>query len=247
MAKRNYGLAKVEFGDIESDGGVATSFTEVGDTVSDSMALTSTDPQTTDFNTEQSDSPIETIVSTPAQISLAFSTYDVSAEVLEKLFGGSETTGLVKTFGTITPGSSYTNGTYTNVALTGGAGTGAKATIVVAGTVVTSVTLTEAGSGYVAGNSLSAAAVNIGGTGSGFAVVVSAITSKWELGDTLPEIEQSVRLTDKKGNVITIPRGKVIAKLNLGLSKTKLGQLDVTVNVLQPLKSGTKRMTVAYA
>lgn len=77
--------------------------------------------------------------------------------------------------GTITGGSSYTNGTYTNVALTGGTGSGAKATIVVAGNTVTSVIITYGGSGYAIGNSLTTANTNIGGAGSGFSVPVTGL------------------------------------------------------------------------
>jgi hypothetical protein len=88
-------------------------------------------------------------------------------------------TGIV-TLGIVVGGASYTNGTYTNVPLTGGTGTGAQATVVVAGTVVSTVTLTAAGIGYTTGNTLSALAANIGGTGSGFTIPVAnaAVGSK---------------------------------------------------------------------
>lgn len=76
--------------------------------------------------------------------------------------------------GAVTPGSGYTNGTYTNVALTGGTGTGSRGTVTVAGGVVSSVYLTNTGTKYVVGDVLSAAAANIGGTGSGFSVPVTA-------------------------------------------------------------------------
>ena len=84
-------------------------------------------------------------------------------------------TGLILTLNTLVGGTTYTNGTYTNVTLTGGSGSGAKATIVVAGTVVTTVTLTTAGNGYTVGNTLSATAASIGGTGSGFSINVATI------------------------------------------------------------------------
>jgi len=84
-------------------------------------------------------------------------------------------TGLVLTLGTLVGGTLYTNGTYTNVTLTGGSGSGAKATIVVAGATVTTVTLTTPGNGYVVGNTLSATAATIGGTGSGFSIKVATI------------------------------------------------------------------------
>ena len=45
-------------------------------------------------------------------------------------------------------GAGYTDGTYTNVDITGGGGSGGKASYVVSGGVVTSVTLTNPGSGY---------------------------------------------------------------------------------------------------
>ena len=78
-----------------------------------------------------------------------------------------------------TAGSAYTNGTYTNVALTGGSGTGAYATIVVAGGVVTTVTITARGVNYVAGNILSATLP----VGSGFTLLVRTImnfVSLWQ-------------------------------------------------------------------
>ena len=84
-------------------------------------------------------------------------------------------TSAIKTLGAITGGSLYTNGTYTGVELTGGNGGGALATIVVSGAAVTSVTITYGGVGYWVGDVLSAAAADIGGTGSGFSVPVSAI------------------------------------------------------------------------
>jgi hypothetical protein len=85
--------------------------------------------------------------------------------------------GALGTLGAITAGSSYTNGTYTNVALTNvtGSGTTATANIVVSGNVVTSVTINNRGCKYVVGNSLSALAADIGGTGSGFAIAVSTV------------------------------------------------------------------------
>jgi len=55
---------------------------------------------------------------------------------------------------TFTAGTGYTNGTYTNVALTSGSGVAAFATVVVAGGVVTSVTITQPGQGYVVGDVL---------------------------------------------------------------------------------------------
>lgn len=101
-----------------------------------------------------------------------------SIATLGSITGGSSyTTGTaIFTLGAITGGSAYTPGSYTNVALTGGAGSGATANIIVntAGAVA-SVTLAGVGTGYVGGDTLSAAAANIGGTGSGFSIPVSTV------------------------------------------------------------------------
>ncbi len=77
----------------------------------------------------------------------------------------------------ITAGSGYTNGTYYDVVLTGGTGQGAKATIVVSGGVVSSVTLTNNGVQYAVNDALSVSPSNVGGTGAGFSVPVSALSN----------------------------------------------------------------------
>jgi len=82
--------------------------------------------------------------------------------------------GMLGTLGTITGGSAYTNGAYGGVSLTGGSGSQATANITVSGGIVTQVTVLNPGIQYVVGDVLSAAAANIGGTGSGFSVAVAS-------------------------------------------------------------------------
>lgn len=97
----------------------------------------------------------------------------------------------VATLGAITAGSGYTNGTYFNVPLTGGSGTGALATVTVAGGVVTAVTVTKGGAFYTVGNTLSAAASTVGGSGTGFSVPVATVGNangtSW-LGDNFDSV-----------------------------------------------------------
>lgn len=83
----------------------------------------------------------------------------------------------IGTLGAITAGTLYVDGTYTNVPLTGGDGSLATADIVVSGGGVTDVTLKYAGKDYTATDSLSASNANLGGAGSGFAVVVSTVVN----------------------------------------------------------------------
>jgi hypothetical protein len=89
--------------------------------------------------------------------------------------------GGIATLNTLVGGSGYTNGTYPRVLLTGGTGSSAYADIVVSGGAVTSVTICAApnypenlfGAGFTVGDSLSAPAASIGGTGSGFTINVA--------------------------------------------------------------------------
>lgn len=87
---------------------------------------------------------------------------------------GGTGTGMVGLLGTITGGTGGTAGTYGGVSLTGGNGSLATANITVAGGAVTAVTILNPGSGYVVGDTLSAASGNIGGV-SGFSVPVSSV------------------------------------------------------------------------
>lgn len=254
MAKKIYGLASIEMGNIEADGGPSLSLSVIGETVAGTATMSQEDNSTTNFNIEESDSPIESFVSEVGAITFAWSSYKIDSATLVKFFGGTATpygaAGRILTVGSITAGSGYANSTYNDVALTGGSGTGATANITVAGGVVTAVVLVNRGSGYTVGNTLSAAGASIGG-GTGFSVPVATIgtlvVEKWEAPDAFPDIEVTLKLTDKKGNVLTLPRVKVASKMNIAFSKEALGQLDFIATVLQPTKVGIKRITLELA
>jgi hypothetical protein len=107
----------------------------------------------------------------------AMSYFNAPAESITLTSPATVNTGVAGVLSPITGGTLYTNGTYTNVPLTGGTGTGATANITVSGAAVTAVTIVFGGQGYVIGDVISAAAANIGGTGSGFSVPVLTINS----------------------------------------------------------------------
>jgi hypothetical protein len=110
--------------------------------------------------------------------------------------------------GAITAGSAYTNGTYNGVALTGGAGSGATANIVVSGNAVTAVTLVNAGTGYAVGNTLSATAASIGGSGSGFSIPVASATYYIQL--TMNDgLGNEIRVGNPKSFTITSASGSI--------------------------------------
>ena len=116
-----------------------------------------------------------------------FGWFDVSNQSAPRWHSGNlYATGAIITLGAISGGTLYTAGTYKNVALTGGTGAGAKADITVAGGAVTIVAMDISGSGYTAGDSLSASSADIGGTGSGFSVLVGTVQLTGAITMTTP-------------------------------------------------------------
>lgn len=84
--------------------------------------------------------------------------------------------GVIGAMGGVVGGSGYVNGAYTGVALSGSStGRGAVANVVVSGGAVTSVTLTNQGKQFAIGDTLTASAASLGGSGSGFSVAVANI------------------------------------------------------------------------
>lgn len=92
----------------------------------------------------------------------------------------------VATLGTVVAGSSYTNGTYENVPLAGGTGSGVLATVVVASTVVSTITVTKKGEGYTVGDALTVPAAYAGGTGTGGGAPVATISDTAAAYGSLP-------------------------------------------------------------
>ncbi len=253
MGKYKLGLVSMKLGEIAGDGDMGTSLVQIGDTVTGTAQMETTEATLQDFTIEESSSPIMSIKTDADKITVNWSSYDNSADTLVRLFGGTKVVGVaggLKTLGTITPGSGYVSGSYWDVPLTGGAGSGAKANIVVAGGVVTSVQISKAGSGYASGTPLSAVNSNLGGSGSGFQVAVTEVGpvgDKWLAPDAVPEIEQSLRVEWKQGGFLEIPRAKITCKLSMQFRKDALSQIDIVATVLQPTKAGIARMVLVNA
>lgn len=111
------------------------------------------------------------------------SSYEIHIIIQNLLgFGSTIETGEISTGGTL-----YTDGTYQDVEITGGAGSGASADITVTAGAVAVVTLKDGGQDFAIGNILTAAATNIGGTGSGFTWTVDTITSTIDSEIIMPE------------------------------------------------------------
>jgi hypothetical protein len=156
------------------------------------------------------------VVTSNAVSSVTITTKGSNYAVANSLSASSASIGSgINTLGTVTGGAAYTNGTYTTVSLTGGSGTGAKATIVVAGGVVTTVTITDRGRGYIASNIMSANSTDIGGTGSGFVVPVSTIYASSGFAVPVATVVSS--------SGFTIPVSTVYASSGLAFTVASLG------------------------
>ena len=148
-------------------------------------------------------------------------------------------TGLILTLNTLVGGTTYVNGTYTNVTLTGGSGSGAKATIVVAGTVVTTVTLTMPGNGYVVGNTLSATAASIGGTGSGFSINVATINDGFTESDlNLWQFDSTFDAQGSGNQLLLAHPGRNLAQIDQTVVTPVLAG-NINGTVLSPLTDTT--------
>jgi hypothetical protein len=99
-----------------------------------------------------------------------------AVEVYDMAYGNRAASGEVATCGTITHAGDHDDGTYTSVALSGGSGSGAQATVIVSGDNVTSVSITDGGTGlYQIGDVLTIDNATIGGD-IGEVVTVDTIT-----------------------------------------------------------------------
>ncbi len=133
---------------------------------------------------------------------------------------GNTVTGL----GAITGGSGYTNGTYTNVTMTTIPNVVASeypvANITVSGGAVTAVTLVSGGAGVGQATSLSANAAQIGGTGSGFSVLITSFNPG---GNYSTAIGDSAAANQRRGNAniaigshVSLPDTVAGKQLNIG-------------------------------
>ena len=120
-----------------------------------------------------------------------------AVEVYDMAYGNRAASGEVATCGTITHAGDHDDGTYTSVALSGGSGSGAQATVIVSGDNVTSVSITNGGTGlYQIGDVLTIDNATIGGD-IGEVVTVDNITHG---GDHDNGTYTSVALSDGSGS-----------------------------------------------
>jgi hypothetical protein len=149
--------------------------------------------------------------------------------------------GAVTSLQIISGGTGYTNATYTGVPLsyvTAGDGYAAVADITVSGGAVTTVTIISGGCAYLPSEYLTAATALIGGTGSGFSVIVSSILPCFApSGENLWQFDS---FTDSSGNGLNY----LIAHAGKNLSDIS-NEIDTRV-IATPLGTDTMAIVGAF-
>jgi len=82
------GIQTIEFGEIASDGGVATTFDVLGRTRENTLQFNAADDQTQDIMVEEQDDPVAQTVTTKGTLDISWSMVDWDTDVLIALFGG---------------------------------------------------------------------------------------------------------------------------------------------------------------
>lgn len=140
--------------------------------------------------------------------------------------------GGVGTLTTLVAGANYADGNYINVPLTGGTGSGASANITVSGGAVTAVTLVSSGSGYTAGDTLSAATAHLGGgAGAGFSIDVESISAVVAVDN-----QEAIVFANKTNLVIDAQAGDDVISIDNPLTPSGLTG-NITVNGGDPSAS----------
>lgn len=90
---RVLGLANIKLGAIEEDGGMGETLVAIGDTVPGTCTFEEEEGTTQDFFSEELSTAIESIISEPGVERVNWSTTNLDADNLVRLFGGTKTTG----------------------------------------------------------------------------------------------------------------------------------------------------------
>lgn len=69
-------------------------------------------------------------------------------------------------------------------------------------------------------------------------------TNVWTAPTVELDVELSIKITDKRSNIISATRVKITSAMSLALKKSGIGQIDLTATVLTPTKAGEPTMTI---
>lgn len=94
MTTINVGLLKIEVGALEADGGESTAYEVLGNTLKDSASITQEDNETHEFEVEEEDEPIGSVLVKKGTTTIKWELVEWEASLLVKLFGGTATAGV---------------------------------------------------------------------------------------------------------------------------------------------------------
>jgi len=161
--------------------------------------------------------------SMPATVSGPIQT--INNAVLTYTGGGSESLTGIKSVAITTAGTGYRPGIYKNVSLgTGGTGSGALATVRInSDGTLGSIEITNTGTGYAAGNTLTLANTQIGGVGNGI-TLTNIAAGNIIGGNTATLVKTEGNATTTESNVATFPNDLVAG------DQITIGGLTLTAN-----------------
>jgi hypothetical protein len=81
-------IKAIKLGDIASDGGPATTFAALGDTLKDTLTVEPTDPTFEDVNVEEKDAPVLSVMTDPGGLKLGWTVFEWDSDLLVKVWGG---------------------------------------------------------------------------------------------------------------------------------------------------------------
>ncbi|HRY32111.1 MAG TPA: hypothetical protein P5531_03995 [Bacteroidales bacterium] len=90
MSLFTYGVTSIKVAAILGDGGIGTSFAALGKTLEGSCKIYHDDPTTTEFRSEENDTP-EVSIDEAGNLNVEFTIMDPDADTLAAVFGGTST------------------------------------------------------------------------------------------------------------------------------------------------------------
>lgn len=72
-----------------------------------------------------------------------------------------------------------------------------------------------------------------------------APNDKWEAPTDMPSIEKSIEIITKKDVKFEIVRARIVAKLDVNLSKKEMGLVRISATIMVPTKAATAPMTIS--
>lgn len=77
-------------------------------------------------------------------------------------------------------------------------------------------------------------------------VTGAAPNQKWEAPSDMPSIEKSIEIITKKNVKFEIVRARIVAKLDVNLSKKEMGLVRISATVMAPTKADTAPMSISH-